>query len=68
MTDAEALYESIRTEIARVLIGKETLVEHLTISLLTDGHVLLEGVPGIAKTTVANLFAGATASRTTEFR
>lgn len=60
MTDAEALYESIRTEIARVLIGKETLVEHLTISLLTDGHVLLEGVPGIAKTTVANLFAGAT--------
>ncbi|EFW91292.1 ATPase associated with various cellular activities AAA_3 [Haladaptatus paucihalophilus DX253] len=60
MTDAEALYDSILTEVSHVLIGKENLVEHLTVSLLTGGHVLLEGVPGIAKTMVANLFAGAT--------
>ncbi|WP_049972840.1 AAA family ATPase [Haladaptatus cibarius] len=60
MTDAETLYQLIRDEISHVLIGKESLIEHLTVSLLTDGHVLLEGVPGIAKTTVANLFAQAT--------
>ncbi len=60
MTDAETLYQSIRDEVSHVLIGKESLIEHLTVSLLTDGHILLEGVPGIAKTTVANLFAQAT--------
>ncbi|WP_254272344.1 AAA family ATPase [Haloarcula marina] len=57
MTDPAALYTSIRDEMGEVLIGKETLVKGVTIALLTDGHILLEGVPGVAKTTVANLFA-----------
>jgi MoxR-like ATPase len=60
MTDPAALHEAIEEEVGRVLIGKEDLVERLTISLLTRGHILLEGVPGVAKTTVANLFARAT--------
>ncbi|QLC35132.1 MoxR family ATPase (plasmid) [Halarchaeum sp. CBA1220] len=61
MTDsAAAFYEALRDEIETVLIGKTDLVEHLTLSLLSDGHVLMEGVPGVAKTTVANLFARAT--------
>ncbi|SEP10099.1 MoxR-like ATPase [Halorientalis persicus] len=60
MTDPAALYDTVSEEIGKVLIGNETVVESLTISLLTRGHILLEGVPGVAKTTVANLFATAT--------
>jgi len=60
MTDPAALYDTVSEEIGKVLIGNETVVESLTISLLTRGHILLEGVPGVAKTTVANLFARAT--------
>ncbi|WP_299263340.1 AAA family ATPase [Halorientalis sp.] len=52
-----AVYETIRDEIATVLIGNEEAMEHLTIALLTQGHVLIEGVPGVAKTTLAKLFA-----------
>jgi len=58
--DPEAIYESLRSEIDRVLIGNDEAVEYLTIALLTRGHLLLEGVPGIAKTTLANLFARTT--------
>lgn len=52
--------ERLESEISKVLIGNEDVIERLTISLLTDGHVLLEGVPGVAKTTIAELFARAT--------
>jgi MoxR-like ATPase len=59
MTSPKELYSSLLDEIQSVLIGNEEVVERLTISLLTRGHVLLEGVPGVAKTTIANLFATA---------
>lgn len=59
MSDPEEIYASLTEEIRSVLIGKENLIEGLTISLLTRGHVLLEGVPGVAKTTAARLFARA---------
>ena len=58
--DAERIYDAVREEMSRVLIGNESAVEHLTIALFTRGHVLLEGVPGVAKTTLANLFARVT--------
>jgi MoxR-like ATPase len=58
MTDPDELFEGIREEAGRILIGNEDVLEGLTIALLTRGHVLLEGVPGVAKTTIANLFAG----------
>lgn len=58
--DPEAVYNLLQTEINRVLIGNDEAVEYLTIALLTRGHLLLEGVPGIAKTTLANLFARTT--------
>jgi MoxR-like ATPase len=57
MTHAAKLYEDLREEINTVLIGNDAAVEGLTIALLTNGHVLVEGVPGVAKTTIANLFA-----------
>jgi MoxR-like ATPase len=60
MSDPAALYQSLRDEMATVLVGHDELIEGLTIATLTGGHVLLEGVPGIAKTTAANLFARAT--------
>ncbi|MFP9062086.1 AAA family ATPase [Natrialbaceae archaeon A-chndr2] len=56
----QACYEAIKNEAERVLVGNETIIEHLTIALLTRGHVLLEGVPGVAKTTIATLFARTT--------
>ena len=59
MTDPEQLAATIADETSDVLIGMDDLVEQLTISLLTRGHVLLEGVPGVAKTTLANTFARA---------
>lgn len=59
MTDPETLHTAIRDEVGSVLLGNEHIIEGLTMSLLTGGHVLLEGVPGIAKTTAAELFAHA---------
>ncbi|MHC4834088.1 MAG: AAA family ATPase, partial [Planctomycetota bacterium] len=40
----------MRREVARTVVGQETVVERVLIALLTGGHLLLEGVPGIAKT------------------
>ena len=60
MRNPAAIYEAIYDEVSTVLVGQDTLVEQLTISLFTGGHILLEGVPGVAKTTLANVFARAT--------
>jgi MoxR-like ATPase len=50
--------QSIQQEVARVVVGQNYLVEGLLVGLLTNGHVLLEGVPGLAKTlTVKTLSA-----------
>ncbi len=58
--DIEAIHEKIQresvfvekltTEIGRVIVGQESMVQRLLIGLLCNGHVLLEGVPGLAKT------------------
>jgi MoxR-like ATPase len=57
MADPSEFHASLQDEVGTVLVGNEDVVEHLTVALLTRGHVLLEGVPGVAKTTIANLFA-----------
>jgi len=57
MTDPAELFESMRDEMEQVLIGNEAVVEGLAVALFSRGHVLLEGVPGVAKTTIAHLFA-----------
>ncbi|MEX2208455.1 MAG: MoxR family ATPase [Myxococcota bacterium] len=54
MSDA---VERIRREMARVLIGQRELVDGLLVALLCQGHVLVEGVPGLAKTTAVRAFA-----------
>jgi len=50
---------SIRGQIARVIVGQEQLVERLVLALLCNGHVLIEGVPGLAKTLVVTTLARA---------
>jgi len=53
---SRAVYE-IRNEIGRVIIGQHKMVDLLMIGLLCDGHILIEGVPGVAKTLTAKLIA-----------
>lgn len=47
----------IRNEISRVIVGQYKMVDLLLIGLLCDGHILIEGVPGVAKTLTAKLLA-----------
>ncbi|RIV43260.1 AAA family ATPase [Flagellimonas pelagia] len=49
--------EQIKAELAQVIVGQKDFVELLIVSILADGHALIEGVPGIAKTITAKLFA-----------
>lgn len=51
------LVNSIREEVAKVIVGQEKLVDRLILALVTGGHVLLEGVPGLAKTLSVNTLA-----------
>ena len=48
----------VRAEMHRVLIGQEALVDRVFVALLTNGHILLEGVPGLAKTLTVKVLAG----------
>jgi len=49
--------EKIKTELGKVIVGQHDMLEMLIISILTDGHSLIEGVPGVAKTLTAKLLA-----------
>jgi len=50
-------YDKLRNEIAKVIVGQETIVEHMLIALLARGHCLLVGVPGLAKTLLIRTLA-----------
>ena len=50
----------LRQEISRVLVGQKNLVDRLLVGLVTNGHILLEGVPGLAKTLSLKTLAAAT--------
>src|SRR3954469_2369883 len=59
-TDLSSLQHSVQTlknEIGKVIVGQEQMVELLIAAILADGHVLIEGVPGVAKTLTAKLIA-----------
>jgi MoxR-like ATPase len=59
-TDLSALQQSVQTlkqEIGKVIVGQEQMVELLLAAVLADGHVLIEGVPGVAKTLTAKLLS-----------
>lgn len=54
----QASVEKIRDEISKVIVGQEQMITLLITALLADGHVLIEGVPGVAKTLTAKLMSG----------
>ena len=49
--------QTIKQEVAKVVVGQEKMIDGLLIALLCDGHILIEGVPGLAKTTTVNALA-----------
>ena len=49
--DTQKAFGQLRKELESCIIGQQTLVEHLLVALLADGHLLVEGAPGLAKTT-----------------
>lgn len=59
-TDLSELKESIdkvRAEVKKIIIGQENIIDMMIAAILADGHVLIEGVPGIAKTLLAKIIA-----------
>ena len=55
--DAATLLDSVRKQVATVIAGQHQLVDRLLLALLCDGHVLVEGIPGVAKTLTVNCLA-----------
>lgn len=54
---AQAAFQRLRADLSRRILGQSTLVERLLIALLADGHLLVEGAPGLAKTTAIKALA-----------
>jgi MoxR-like ATPase len=59
LAEVGALAAAIRAEVGKAVVGQTAIVEHLLVALLAQGHVLLEGPPGTAKTLLAQVFAAA---------
>ena len=57
VAEVAPLFEAARREMGRILVGQRYMVDRLLIGLLADGHVLIEGVPGLAKTTAVKALA-----------
>jgi MoxR-like ATPase len=57
------LVGELMTELGRVIVGQRAMLERLVVGLLADGHVLLEGVPGLAKTLAVRTLAGTIAAQ-----
>lgn len=49
--------DTIKKEVSKVVVGQEKMIDGLLIALLCEGHILIEGVPGLAKTTTVNALA-----------
>ncbi len=57
--EASGFVDRLLAEVGRVIVGQKTMVERLLVGLLSDGHVLMEGVPGLAKTLTVRTLADA---------
>src|ERR1700688_2435123 len=57
VSQASVFVQSLKQESGKVIVGQDYLIERLLVGLLADGHVLLEGVPGLAKTSAVRTLA-----------
>ncbi|MPW38603.1 AAA domain-containing protein [Thermococcus sp. 101 C5] len=57
--EGKEFMERLKKEVNKAVVGKEDVIELLAIALLSEGHVLIEGIPGVAKTTIAKAFSKA---------
>ena len=57
LTELKQEIEAIKAELHKVIVGQEELIDLLLVAIISNGHVLIEGVPGLAKTLTAKLLA-----------
>lgn len=57
LEDLKDSVERLKSQLSRIIIGQDEFIELLIVGLMANGHVLIEGVPGVAKTITAKLFA-----------
>src|SRR6266705_4731986 len=57
LSNLNAALQHVREEIGKVIVGQTQMIDLLLAAILADGHVLIEGVPGVAKTLTAKLLA-----------
>jgi MoxR-like ATPase len=57
LEDIRSVSERLKGEVRKVVVGQEPAIDLMLVGLLSDGHILLEGVPGVAKTLLARVFA-----------
>ncbi|MBM0169621.1 MoxR family ATPase [Altererythrobacter sp. C41] len=57
LDDVRAMAQAIRGEVGKAIVGQDATIDHLLVALVSEGHVLLEGPPGTAKTFLAQCFA-----------
>ena len=62
--EARARLAAVRAEVAKAVVGQDAAVSGLLVALLCGGHVLMEGVPGVAKTLLVRSLAAALSVRT----
>ncbi|MEO0871093.1 MAG: AAA family ATPase, partial [Pseudomonadota bacterium] len=59
LQELRALADSIRAEAAKAIVGQDAMIDQLLVAMIAQGHVLMEGPPGTAKTFLAQSFATA---------
>jgi len=59
LSELQQNMEAVRRELKKVIVGQDKMIDHLLVAMLSNGHVLLEGVPGVAKTIAVKLLAKA---------
>lgn len=57
LTELKESVDRVRTEVKKIIVGQENIIDLMIAAVLADGHVLIEGVPGIAKTLLAKIIA-----------
>ncbi|HKV38878.1 MAG TPA: ATP-binding protein, partial [Blastocatellia bacterium] len=58
MAEVSDVVQHVRNEARKAIVGQDAVIEQILVALLTEGHVLIEGVPGTAKTLLARVVAG----------